>query len=188
MSLSETNKRTNLAKYNNNRYQPGPTWKRATWLIINTVFFNNGFAVFNTLKCGLLRIFGAKVGRRVVIKPSVNIKYPWFLVIGNDAWIGEKVWIDNLTMVSVGNDVCVSQGAFLMTGNHNYKKTTFDLMLGPVVLEDGVWIGANATVCPGVICKTHAVLTAGSVATKSLEPYSIYQGVPAEKIKIRNIG
>lgn len=179
--------KTDLVLYNNNWYSPGPIWKRTLWLIINTIFFNNGLAVFNDLKCGLLRLFGAKIGKRVMIKPSVNIKYPWFLEIGNNVWIGEKVWIDNLARVTAGDNVCISQGAFLVTGNHNYKKTTFNLMLGSIILEDGVWVGANATVCPGVICKTHAVLTVGSVATKDLEPYSIYQGNPAQKIKMRLI-
>lgn len=180
-------KKTLLLQYNNNWYQPGPGWKRAIWLVINAVFFNNGLAVFNTFKCWLLRRFGAQIGRRVTIKPSVNIKYPWFLKIGNDVWIGEKVWIDNLAKVTVGDNICISQGALLLTGNHNYKKIAFDLMLGTIVLEDGVWIGANATVCPGVVCKTHAVLTAGSVATKDLEPYTIYQGIPAERVKMRII-
>ncbi len=184
-SLNIINKRTNLALYNNSWYNPGSAWKRTLWMITNVIFFNNGLAVFNTLKCWLLRQFGAKIGSRVVIKPSVNIKYPWFLTIGNDVWIGEKVWIDSLAHITIGDNVCISQGALLLTGNHNFRKTTFDLKLTPVVLEDGVWIGANAVVCPGVTCKTHAVLTAGSVATKDLQSYCIFQGNPAEKIKQR---
>ncbi|WP_018610970.1 WcaF family extracellular polysaccharide biosynthesis acetyltransferase [Segetibacter koreensis] len=187
LSLEEKNKRTNLAQYNNSWYNPGPRWKRSLWLIINVIFFNNGLAVFTIFKCWLLRKFGAKIGSRVVIKPSVNIKYPWFLHIGDDVWIGEKVWIDSLAQITIGNNVCISQGAVLLTGNHNYKKIFFDLKLSPVVLEDGVWIGANSIVCPGVICKTHAVLTVGSVATRNLESYSIYQGNPAERVKQRII-
>ena len=182
-----TNKRTSLAQYNNSWYDPGPAWKRSLWLVTNALFFNNGLTVSSSIKCWILRQFGAKVGRRVVIKPSVNIKYPWFLKIGNDVWIGEKVWIDSLTTISIGNDVCISQGALLLTGNHDYKKTAFDLKLTPVILEDGVWIGANAVVCPGVTCNSHAVLTVGSVATQDLEGYNIYQGNPAKKIKHRII-
>lgn len=181
MKLKEKN--TVLAKYNNSWYNPGPGWKRALWLIVSALFFDNGLAVFNTLKCGLLRSFGARVGRRVVIKPSVSIKYPWFLKIGDDVWIGEKVWIDNLANVTIGDNVCISQGALLLTGNHNYKKSTFDLMLGSIVLEDGVWIGANATVCPGVTCKSHAVLTAGSVATKTLSLMVFIRGFLRKELK-----
>lgn len=176
---------TDLSKYDNAWYQPGSTLKRTLWLVINAVFFNNGLALFNGLKIRLLKAFGAKVGIGVVIKPSVSIKYPWFLSIGNHVWIGEKVWIDNLTDVTIGNNVCLSQGVLLLTGNHNYIQPTFDLMVGKIVLEDGVWLGAQSVVCPGVTCKSHAVLSVGSVATKNLEPYSIYQGNPAVKVRER---
>lgn len=187
-STSNENKPViDLAQYNNSWYHPGPKWKMALWIFVNVLFFNNGLALFNGLKCWILRLFGAKVGKRVFIKPSVNIKYPWLLHIGNDVWIGENVWIDNLGLVVIGNNVCISQGAFLLTGNHNYKKPFFDLIIDTIVLEDGVWIGAKSTVCPGVTCNTHAVLAVSSVATADLEPYGIYQGSPAQKIRTRTI-
>lgn len=107
--------------------------------------------------------------------------------IGNNSWIGEGAWLDNLDDVSIGANCCISQGALLLCGNHNYKKAGFDLMMGKIVLEDGVWIGAKAVVCGGVVCKSHAVLSAGSVATGNLEEYSVYQGNPAIKIKDREI-
>lgn len=75
----------------------------------------------------------------------------------------------------------------LITGNHNYRKTSFDLFTAPITLEDGAWIGASAKICPGVKVHNHAVLTMGSVATKALAAYSIYQGNPAVKIKEREI-
>ena len=124
-------------------------------------------------------MFGAKIGQRVVVKPHVNIKYPWFLEIGDDCWIGEGVWIDNLTDVKLGRNVVLSQGAYLLTGSHDYTKESFDLILGEVILEDGVWIGAKATVCPHVTCESHSVLAVGSVATQNLEAYTISQGNPA---------
>jgi putative colanic acid biosynthesis acetyltransferase WcaF len=133
-------------------------------------------------------MFGAKIGTGVVIKPGVNIKYPWFLEMGDHCWIGEEVWIDNLALVSIGNNVCLSQGAYLFTGSHDYKKRSFDLITKPIVLEDGVWIGAKATVCPSVTCHSHSVLAVGSVATGDLEAYSIYQGNPAIKKRERVIG
>lgn len=176
-----------LAQYDNSWYNPGPGWKRFLWLLVNVLFFNNGLALFNGLKCWLLRQFGAKVGKNVTIKPLVNIKYPWFLTIGDNVWIGENVWIDNLGSVIIGDNVCISQGALLLTGNHNYKKQFFDLMIGEITLEDGVWIGAKATVCGGVTCKTHSVLSVSSVASANLEAFGIYQGVPAQKIRIRTI-
>ena len=109
------------------------------------------------------------------------------MTIGDYCWIGENVWIDNLTEVRLGNNVCLSQGSFLLTGNHNYKKTTFDLIVGEIILEDGVWIGAKSVVCPGVICKSHSILSVNSVASKNLGAYFIYQGNPAKKVRERII-
>lgn len=179
--------KTDLSRYDNSWYQPGSFIKRITWLAINSIFFNHSLAVFNGLKCALIRWYGGKVGERVMIKPSVNIKYPWFLNIGNDVWIGEKVWIDSLTTITIADNVVLSQGAMLLTGNHNYTLPTFDLVVKPIVLEAGVWIGAQAVVCPGVVCKSHSVLAVGSVATKNLEAFCIYQGNPAVKVKTRLI-
>lgn len=178
-------RQTSLASYDNSWYNPGPLWKRVVWHAVGRVLINSYLPVPNTIKRLALRAFGANIGSGVVIKPKVNIKYPWFLTVENDAWIGENVWIDNLTAVHIGPNVCLSQGAMLLTGNHHYKKTTFDLILGKIQLQSGVWIGAQAVVCPGVTCHTHAVLTVGSVATKDLEPFGVYQGNPAVFVKTR---
>lgn len=109
------------------------------------------------------------------------------MTIGNNTWVGENVWIDCLVPISIGNNVCLSQGAVLLTGSHNYKKTTFDLITKGVVLGDGVWIGALAVVNPGITVGTHSVLTSGSVATKNMDAYSVYQGNPAVKTRERII-
>jgi len=93
--------------------------------------------------------------------------------------------IDNLDQVSIADNVCLSQGTMLLRGNHNYKSQSFDLMVSPIVLEEGVWIGVKAIVCPGVHRHSHSVLSVGSsVATADLEPYTIYQGNPAQAVKI----
>ncbi len=177
---------TDLSKYDNSNYNPGAgAIKRLAWYYINIFFFISPVFPVSRLKCGLLRLFGAKIGKGVNIKPSVNIKYPWRLTVGDHCWIGEKAWIDNLDEVVIGNNVCISQGAMLLCGNHNYKLSTFDLMTGPVVLEDGVWIGAHSVVCPGITCRSHAILTVSSVATRNLEAWSVYQGNPAVRIKTR---
>lgn len=159
--------------------------KTTLWYFVNVLFFINPLNPVSGIKVKLLRLFGAKIGTGVVIKPGVNIKYPWKMEIGNYCWIGEKVWIDNLGKVTIGNNVCISQGAMLLCGNHNYKKSTFDLIVKDIFLEDGVWIGAQSVVCPGVICKSHSILVINSVANKDLGPYSIYQGNPAVKVRER---
>ena len=180
--------KTQLNKFTNNWYTSGASKpKMLLWYFVNLIFFTSRWLPVSAIKVALLRIFGAQVGRGVVIKPAVNIKYPWRLKIGNHVWIGEQVWIDNLENVEIGDHVCVSQGAMLLCGNHNYKKSTFDLMVGKIILEEGTWIGAQTVVCPGVVCKSHAILTVGSVATSELKAYTIYQGNPAKAIKERVI-
>lgn len=181
--------KTDLSKYDNSWYTLcGGKVKRLAWYFVNAWFINCGWMPNSRVKVALLRLFGAKIGKMVNIKPNVNVKYPWNLTIGDYAWIGEGVWIDNLAQVYIGDNAVLSQGAMLLCGNHNYKKDTFDLMIGEICIEDGAWVGAKATVCPGVSMKSHSILTVGSVATKDCEPYSIYQGLPAVKIKDRNIG
>jgi len=179
---------TNLSTYNNHPYHPGGNAvKRVLWLYVNAAVFKTSLLPFSGLKVWLLRLFGAIIGKNVTIKPCVNIKYPWFLTVGDATWIGENVWIDSLVMVTIGSNVCLSQGAILLTGSHNYKKTTFDLITGSIVLEDGVWIGAQAVVNQGITAFSHSVLTTGSIATKNMEAYTIYQGNPAVKIRERHI-
>jgi len=171
--------KVDLSKYTNEWYKPGSILKRISWYFINMLFFKTLFPFPSSFKVRLLKLFGAKVGTNIVIKPNVNIKYPWYLEIGNNCWIGEDVWIDNLAFVKIGDNVVLSQGAYLLTGSHDYKKESFDLIIGEIILEDGVWIGARSIVCPGVKCKTHSVLSVGSIATKDLEPFGVYQGNPA---------
>ena len=183
-----TVQKTDLSLYKNTPYDPGGNAvKRLLWHYINLLFFRSGLFPVYGLKISLLRSFGAKVGRHVTIKPHVNIKYPWNLTIGDHVWIGENVWLDSLVMITIGANSCISQGATILTGSHDYKKVTFDLITNPVILEDGAWIGAGAIVNQGITVASHAVLTSGSVATRDMEPYVIYQGNPAVKIRQRII-
>ena len=157
------------------------------WFLTNSIVLKTYFPLPIAFKVAVLRLFGAKIGKDVTIKPGVNIKYPWLLHLGDHVWIGEQVWIDNLSAVTIGNDVCLSQGALLLTGNHDYSRSTFDLTTQPIRLADGVWIGAKAVVCAGVACESHAVLAVNSVATRSLQAFGIYQGNPAVLVRQRNI-
>ena len=180
-------KETNLASFNNSWYKPGASvLKRINWYFISLVFFKSSFPI-NSIKVSLLKMFGAKVGKGLIIKPHVNIKYPWRLRIGNYVWIGEHSWIDNLGDIIIEDNVCISQGAMLLCGNHDYRKTSFDLIVGSIHLKKGSWIGAKSVVCPNVFVGSHAILTVGSVATQNMSDYTIYQGNPAQPIKERII-
>lgn len=177
-----------LRGYERGNYDPRRHFLiRLTWYVVNHLVFRSSIVTSYELKAKILRLFGARVGRGVVVKPLVSIKYPWLLVIGDYSWIGEGVWIDNLMKVTLGANVCISQGSMILTGNHNYGSRSFDLITEEVYLEEGVWIGAKCVVCPGVTCKSHSVLTVGSIATRDLESYMVYQGNPAKKVRERII-
>ncbi|MGM9477266.1 WcaF family extracellular polysaccharide biosynthesis acetyltransferase [Pedobacter sp. GSP4] len=158
--------------------------KQFLWYFTDVFFFKSRIMPISAVLVFLLRLFGAKIGREVRLKPGIHVKYPWKLEIGNYSWLAE-CYIDNLDWVKVGEHCCISQQAILITGNHNYKLSGFDLITAPIVLEDGAWVGAGAQVGPGVTLHSHSVLTIGSVATKNLLAYGIYQGHPAAKIKER---
>ena len=186
--VSDKQGKTDLSRFNNDWYTPGASRPKVlAWFVLNPLLINNYLPLPVSLKISVLRWFGAEIGQGVMIKPGVNIKYPWLLTVGNFVWIGENVWIDNLSPVSIGNNACLSQGAMLLTGNHDYSRATFDLITKPIHLADGVWIGAKAVVCPGITCGSHSVLAVGSMATRNLEPYGIYQGNPAVWVRKRDI-
>ena len=179
--------KVSLNIYDNSWFKPGNTFKCFCWYFINELLVKNTLLPFSKFKVITLKFFGAKIGKGVVIKPGINIKYPWNLEIGNYCWIGEKVWIDNLAQVTLSNNVCISQGAMLLCGNHNFKNPSFDLIIQPINLEEGSWVGAKSLVCPGVTLHTHSILSVGSVASKNLDAYGIYKGNPAVKINERQI-
>jgi len=161
--------------------------KEFLWLLVSLVLFKLCPIKLSGFKCWVLRRFGAKVGRGVVIKPDVKITFPWKLEVGDHVWLGEECWLLNLAPIKIESHVCISQRAFLCTGNHNYKSPSFDLVTKPILVEAGAWVGALAVVGPGVVLGNHAVLAAGSVASRSLEPFGIYQGNPAVLVKKRAI-
>ena len=186
--MPPSKKQVRLSSFKNHSFHRGASFvKEVFWILTSFFFFTNGLSIGNRIKTFLLKLFGAKIGKDVTIKPKVHIKFPWKLVIKDNVWIGEKVWIDNLDEVTIEDNSCISQGAMLLCGNHNYTTTSFDLITKPIIIKPGAWVGARAVVCPGVTLHSHSVLTVGSIATKDLEPYTIYQGNPAKEVKSRVI-
>ncbi len=179
--------KVNLNTFTNSEYQIGANkLKIVLWYLCNLLFFKSGNP-FYWLKTCILQCFGAKVGTNVLIKPHVSIKYPWKLIIGDNVWIGEHAWIDNIDMVSIGNNVCISQGALIISGNHDYKKSTFNLITKPIEIHDGAWLGAKSIVCGGSIISENSILTVGCVWCGTTEKNGIYKGNPAVYYKERKI-
>lgn len=144
-------------------------FKEAMWLILSGLIVES-WLPGSTWRCSLLRLFGAGIGERVVIKPRVRVKFPWRLEIANDVWIGEGVWIDNLGTVSIGHDSCISQGAYFCTGSHDWGRSTFDLIVKPIVVSDHVWVGAKAKIAPGTHIGDFSVVGIGVTISGNLEP------------------
>ena len=142
---------------------------------------------FSSFRTWILRVFGARIEEGVVIKPGVRVKYPWLLSVGRHSWIGENCWIDNVAPVEIGNNVCISQGAYLCTGNHDWSDPRFGLSVKAIKLGDGSWVGARALICPGVALGECAVAAAGSVVTGNIPDYEIHAGNPAKFVRVRNI-
>lgn len=189
MNEPNSSQRVDLSRYTPGNFDRGAgVLKEALWLVVSLLLFRLCPFSFSALKCFVLRLFGAKVGSGVTIKPQVKITFPWKLTIGDHVWLGEECWLLNLERIGIGSHVCISQRAFLCTGSHDFKQPRFDLITRPITLADGAWVGAGAWVGPGVTLGSHAVLTAGSVAAKDLEPFGIYRGNPAELVKQRVIG
>ncbi|MGD0076027.1 MAG: WcaF family extracellular polysaccharide biosynthesis acetyltransferase [Candidatus Binataceae bacterium] len=161
-----------------------PAWVEALWLLCQALLLNS-WLPGSAYRVFLLRLFGAKIGGGVVIKPHVRVKFPWRLVIGDYSWIGEDAWIDNLAEVRIGSHCCLSQGVYLCTGSHDWASERFDLETSPITIGDHVWLGARTSVAPGVSIGDGAVLTMGSVATKSLSAWCIHSGAAAESSKPR---
>lgn len=178
--------RVALAGYRRNQHEVGASLaKAALWYGIGYPLVRSHFLTSSRLRGFILRLFGASIGRGVVLKPGLRVKYPWKLSVGDSTWIGESVWLDTVVAVEIGADVCISQGVYLCTGNHDWSSPVFDLRAAPIAIQDSAWLGARSCVGPGVTVETGAVLTLGSVATSDLTAFHIYSGNPGTAIRQR---
>ena len=165
------------------RGRPGHV--EVAWYLCKTLFFLSAFPWPSHWKAALLRAFGASVGQGVVIKPRVNIHFPWKLTIGDYAWIGEEAFLLNLETINLGAHCCISQRAFLCTGNHDYRRIDMAYRNGPIQLEPGAWVGAQSFVGPDVTIGCDAVVCAGSIVTQDLPEGMICAGSPCVPVRSR---
>jgi putative colanic acid biosynthesis acetyltransferase WcaF len=160
---------------------------RTVWLLVNALVFLNPALPFYGLKRRILRAFGATIGDGVIIKPSVNIKYPWFLTIGEHSWIGERAWLDCTSPLTIGKHAVISQGVYLCCGTHDWEDPGMGSMQTPIVVEDGAWVAAFARVAGGVTIGQEAMVAMGAVVFTDCEPRGTYRGNPAQRVGRRRI-
>jgi putative colanic acid biosynthesis acetyltransferase WcaF len=163
-----------LSTFHNDDFDRGASRaKEIAWLLVSHLLIA-GPIPGSGWRAAILRAFGAQIGAGVVLKPRVRVKFPWRLEVGANSWIGESVWIDNLAVVSIGHDVCISQGAYFCTGSHDWNRSTFDLITVAISIEPHCWVGARAIVAPGTQMQSGAVLGLGAVGRGRLKEWMVY--------------
>jgi putative colanic acid biosynthesis acetyltransferase WcaF len=161
--------------------------KRLLWAGVEATLFRGSFHTMNGWRSFLLRLFGARVGRRCIIRRTVRTYYPWNVVIGDMCIIGDKAELYSLGQITLGNGVMISQQAYLCAGTHDYTDISLPLMTPPIEIGAEAWICARAFVGPGVKIGKGAVVAACGVAVKDVEEWMIAGGNPAKAIKKREL-
>lgn len=136
----------------------------------------------------LLRLFGARIGRKVVIRPSARITYPWKISIGDYSCIGDFVELYTLGEITIGRNAVVSQYCYLCTGSHDMTSPTFDIFAKPIVVEDQAWLAAGVFVHPGVTISEGSVVAARAVVERDTTPFYVHRGAPAIAVRQRTVG
>jgi putative colanic acid biosynthesis acetyltransferase WcaF len=149
-------------------------WDRAVpvvylWSVCELLFVTNPWQVSSGLRASVLRAFGAKIGKGVLLRPRLRVRFPWKLRVGDRSWIGEDVWIHNQAQVDIGSDVMVSQDTFITTGTHAFR-SDMALQTSPVVIEDGVWLTARCVVLAGSRIGRNALVTPNTVVRGQVPP------------------
>ena len=153
----------------------------ALWMVVELLLVSNPLQISSGLRTRALRLFGARVGANVIMRPRARVKFPWNLHIGDNCWIGEGVWIHNQGLVTIEDNAVVSQEAFITTGSHDIYRS-MDLVIKPVIIRRGAWLTTRCIVLQGVEVGENTVVTPGSVVHRSLPPDGVYGGNPASFI------
>ncbi len=155
------------------------------WWIVQAVLFHASPQVFFGWRRMLLRLFGAKVGPGVLLRPSVSVTYPWNVTIGENAWIGDDVTLYSLAPITIGRCAVVSQKSYLCTGSHDPERMAFDILGEPITIGDEAWVAADCFVMPGVSIGRAAVVSARSLVRSDVEAGAIVAGSPARFMRWR---
>ena len=155
------------------------------WWLTQSCLFSTSPQLMYRWRSFLLRLFGAKIGKDVIIRPSARITYPWKLTIGDNSWIGDHVDLYTLGEIIIGNNSVISQRSYLCTGSHDFTKVDFPIYSKKIVIGDSVWLATDVFVAPGVTIQDNVVVGARSSVFKDLTESYIYLGSPAKPINPR---
>jgi putative colanic acid biosynthesis acetyltransferase WcaF len=155
------------------------------WWIVQAVLVKPLPQVCYPIRRMFLRLFGAKIGKGVLIRPGVEITYPWKVVIGDHSWIGDNVTLYSLGAISIGANTVVSQNTYICAADHDYTDVRFTIRQCPVAIGNEVWVASDVWIGPGVQVGDGTVVGARSTATRNLPPEMVCVGSPCRPIKPR---
>jgi putative colanic acid biosynthesis acetyltransferase WcaF len=157
-----------LRKYDQSWFDRGrPSWYILIWWLVQAIAFPLTPQPFNSLRRGLLRLFGAQIGKGVLIRPTARFTYPWKISIGDYSWIGDDVVLYSLDEINIGEHCVISHKSYLCTGIHDIHDPAFGLKTASITIGNGVWVAADCFIGPGVEIGANAVIGArSSVFTK----------------------
>ena len=151
------------------------------WWMVHFFLFKPSPQIMYGWRRFLLRLFGAKIGKKVILRPSSQITYPWKLEIGDYSWIGDDVVLYNLGNIKVGTNTIISQKSYLCTGSHDYNSISFDIYQKPIVIGNSCWLATDVFVAPGVEITYGVIVGARSSVFNSILEKGIYKGNPLKK-------
>ena len=162
-----------------------PAWFVQLWWIVHATAFRWSPQFMYGWRNFLLRLFGATIGRGVIIRPTAEITYPWKLTIGDHCWIGDYATLYTLGEIRIGDNACISQHCYLASARHDYTIPTFDMIGSFVAIEPEVWLATRVFVGPGVTVGRGSVVGACSVVLQDLPPMMVCAGHPAKPLRPR---
>ncbi|MBD1909693.1 MULTISPECIES: hormogonium polysaccharide biosynthesis acetyltransferase HpsU [unclassified Leptolyngbya] len=168
-----------LRHYHQNGFDKGrPGWIILLWWLLQGTLFPLTPHSFHAPRCFLLRLFGAKIGKGVVIRPTARFTYPWKISIGNYSWVGDDVVFYSLDTIEVGEHCVISQKSYLCTGSHDIHDPAFGLKLGAIMIGNGAWIATDCFIAPNIKIGANAVIGARSSVFRSMPAQYICWGSP----------
>ena len=162
-----------------------PGWYVQLWMLVQSVLFGCSPQPMYGWRRWLLRCFGAKIGKGVLIRPTARVTYPWKVEIGDYAWIGDHAVVYSLGFISIGSNAVISQRSYLCSGTHDYAVSTFDMIVQPIYIGDEAWVAADTFIAPGVTIGKGTVIGARSSVFKDMPSHMICVGNPCRPIRPR---
>ena len=177
-----------LSKYDQSSFDRGrPSWFILIWWLVQAIAFPLSLHNFNFFRCWLLRLFGANIGKKVVIRPTARFTYPWKVAIGDYSWIGDNVVFYSIDRIQIGSHCVISQKSYLCTASHDFQDEAFSLITAPVRIGNGAWVATDCFIAPGITIGDNTVIGARSNVFRDIPSQQVAWGSPCIPRYIREM-